>query len=245
MARVDGAAAPADVTYYTLACANDLPAEKADRRAEVRTAIIEHLEKITQDPPVGASVDDRADAMSQLSSALRSAGEPEAARRTDEARLELMESAASAASSPLSAAVYDYQRAGAYLALDRGEQAVEMLVLREKQMPDAYEPPARLAWVLGELERHEEALTAIGRAISRSYGPRRLRYHQMQIELLTKLGRVDEGQPSPRRVDQVQRLASAAAPEREDAGRARCLDRVMTSSAVRPRSARLRRRTHR
>ena len=67
-----------------------------------------------------------------------------------------------------------------------------MLEEREKQMPDAYEPAARLADVLLHMQRYERALTAINRALEHAYGPRKLRYLDTKATILEKLGRREE-----------------------------------------------------
>jgi tetratricopeptide (TPR) repeat protein len=99
-----------------------------------------------------------------------------------------MERAAAEAPAPEVAATYDYQRAGAYLALGRPDEAVRMLVQRERELPKSYEPPARLADVLVRVGRLPEALKAIDRAIARAYGPRKLRYLKLRAEIQDKLG---------------------------------------------------------
>ena len=55
---------------------------------------------------------------------------------------------------PLLAQTHDYQRAQAYVALGRGDEAVAMLEAREKELPNSYEPPARLASALAKLASH-------------------------------------------------------------------------------------------
>lgn len=183
---VTGAAAPADFSYYLRSCVNQVKDVAARKR--IRERVLARLEQITASPDPHSSMDDRADALAQLADAARELGDKGRAKRADEARLALMEAAADEAETPAHAMTYDYQRAGAYLTLGRGEDAVEMLTEREKQLPDSYEPPARLAWVLSALDRDEEALAAIERAVERSYGPRRLRYLRMKADLLDDLG---------------------------------------------------------
>jgi hypothetical protein len=75
-----------------------------------------------------------------------------------------------------------------YLALGRGEEAVAMLRARARQMPDSYEPPARLTTALVALGRHHEALAASRDAIANSYGPRKLGYYGTRVGILRKLG---------------------------------------------------------
>jgi hypothetical protein len=60
-------------------------------------------------------------------------------------------------------------------------------VQRERDMPDAYEPPARLADVLTQLGRYPDALAAVDRALPRAYGPRKLRYLKLKASLQAAL----------------------------------------------------------
>jgi hypothetical protein len=184
---VRGGATPADFSYYALTCAGELPRGK--QRDATTAAAVSKLEALVASPSPGATVDDRADALSILADARRDAGDALGARKAQEARLALMEAAAQAAPTPESAAPFDYGRAQAYLALGRGDDAVAMLVAREAELPSSYEPPARLADTLFALHRNTEALAAIERAIARAYGPRRLRYVSTRADILHALGR--------------------------------------------------------
>ena len=65
-----------------------------------------------------------------------------------------------------------------------------MLEQRERELPDAYEPPARLAGVLLKAGRLPEARAAVERAIGKSYGPRRLRYLGLRAEIQARQGDV-------------------------------------------------------
>ena len=100
----------------------------------------------------------------------------------------MMEAAASAAKSPEAAATYDYGRANAYVALGRPEEAIRMLEERERQLPEAYDPPGRLARVLARLKRWQPALGAVDRALKNAYGPRRLGYLELKADIQSGLG---------------------------------------------------------
>jgi tetratricopeptide (TPR) repeat protein len=183
---VQGSSAPSDFASYLLTCAGKLPS--GPEQTAARTAAVTRLRDFTAHPPADASVDDRQDAFDVLSGGLEDLGDAAGARRAQEARLALLEQAAKAARSPEQAHTFDYARANTYLALGRANEAIAMLEQRERELPDAYEPPARLAGVLLKAGKLPEARAAIERAIAKSYGPRRLRYLQTRAEILTKLG---------------------------------------------------------
>jgi thiol-disulfide isomerase/thioredoxin len=184
--QVRGAAAPVDFMRYHAACIAELksPAE----RTRLLALDLQRLGSITEQPPADMSIDDRADALELQSELLDRSGQPDQARLVDERRLALLEQAARDAPSAAAASTYDYGRARTYLALGRGEEAVRMLEARERELPDNYEPPARLASLLHELGRDGPALAAVDRAILRAYGPRRLRYLALKARIQAKLG---------------------------------------------------------
>jgi tetratricopeptide (TPR) repeat protein len=185
-----GSSLPADTAYLVLECATKLgPAEVG---ARARTAAIARLREHTAHPPAESSIDDRADALDTLSDALREQGRTDEATALTRQRLALLEQAAHAAPTPEMAATFDYGRMNAYLALGRGEEALAMLQERIRQLPDAYEPRARLGEALDKLGRSAEALAAIDGALERAYGPRKLRYLRLRADLLGKLGRAAE-----------------------------------------------------
>jgi tetratricopeptide (TPR) repeat protein/thiol-disulfide isomerase/thioredoxin len=185
-AEVNGSSAPGDFASYLLSCAEKLPA--GPEQAAARKAAVTRLQEITARPPADASVDDRQDAYATLAEGLEALGDAAGARAAQEARVALLEQAARAARSPMEAQTFDYARAGAYVALGRGEEAVKMLTQRERELPDSYEPPARLAGVLYKMGKMDDALAAVDRAIARAYGPRKLRYLKLRADILAKKG---------------------------------------------------------
>ena len=157
----------------------------------LRGAALARLKRHTDDPPPAASVDDRSDALSIYAGALAKAGDARGARAARGKQLALLEAAADAAPGPKEAATFDYARMGAYLALGRGLDAVTMLRRRREQLPDSYEPPARLAQTLLAMRKDREALEPLEDAVSKSYGPRKLGYLATLAELRGRLGDPD------------------------------------------------------
>jgi tetratricopeptide (TPR) repeat protein len=189
---VKGAAIPADFTRYFFSCTTG--EANPQRKAQARAAAISRLEQLVASPPPDASADDRADAWEILADAREEMGDKAGARKAHEERLALLEAAAAKAPSPAAAATFDYGRAVSYAALGQRDKAVTMLRARVKQLPDSYEPPARLASVLAQLGRYAEALTALAQALEHAEGPRRLGYLQkkadLQLALKDHAGRV-------------------------------------------------------
>ena len=188
VASIEGAAVPADYAWVLLFCASKLGPEDRPLQVQATAAAIAKLKEHTDNPPADASVDDRSDALSIYSGALMRIGDRVGARRATLRQVALLEAAAAKAPGPKEAATFDYARMGAYLELGRGQDAVALLSRRSEQLPDAYEPRARLAQALISLGRLDEALEPLDAAIAKSYGPRRLRYFAMKADLQAKRG---------------------------------------------------------
>jgi len=186
LGAIQGASMQADATSYLLACAKKLP--EGEERSAVTAEAVARLREIVAHPPADASVDDRADALSILASGLEATGDKDGAKKAHEERLSLMEKAAAAAKTPEEAQTFDYGRANSYVALGRADEAIKMLSEREKQLPDSYEPPARLASVLFKSGKYPEALAAVDRALGRAYGPRKLLYLKLRADIQDKMG---------------------------------------------------------
>ena len=184
--ELTGSSSPADFASYLLTCAGKLPA--GPEQTAARAAAVARLRDFTARPPADASVDDRQDALDILSDGLGELGDAAGARKAQEDRLVLLEQAAKAARAPEVAHTFDYARANAYVALGRADEAARMLEQRERELPESYEPPARLAGVLLKAGRLPEARAAVERAIAKSYGPRRLRYLGLRAEIQAKQG---------------------------------------------------------
>lgn len=186
VAEIQGAATPADFAWVLLTCASRV--KDAAKKEKARQRAIERLKQHTESPPASASVDDKSDALSIYAGALRERRDHQGARAATDKQLALLEAAAKAAPSPKEAATFDYARMGAYLAVGRGEEAVALLKKRVTELPDSYEPPARLAQALMALKRYDEAKAPMADAVNKSYGPRKLRYLSTQADLMRALG---------------------------------------------------------
>jgi tetratricopeptide (TPR) repeat protein len=72
----------------------------------------------------------------------------------------------------------------AYIALEEVENAVPMLEQSERDFPDDYNPPFRLARAYFELHRYEPALMEVKRALDRGKGPRKIRIYMLKADIL-------------------------------------------------------------
>ena len=184
--EVRGAALPGDFGRYWFSCANGLP--NAHQKKQVRQAAIAHLRALVENPSPDSSTDDIADAWDILADALKETGDKAGFKKAHERRLLLLEAAAKAAPSPAAAATFDYARAGSYVVLGRAQEAVTMLEARVRELPNSYEPPARLASLLHRMGRDKQAQPAIDKVLKLAYGPRRMRYLALKADIEHKLG---------------------------------------------------------
>ncbi len=186
LGSVTGSSAPSDFALTLRECAKKLPA--SDEKTAAEDSAAAKLRAILAAPPTGASVDDRADVLAALAEIAREAKDDAKARELEEKRLALLEADVAKATSPKQEQVHDYERMLALIALGRAEEAVSLLTARTKQMPDNYEPFARLGSALLEVGRPKEAVVALDRAIALSYGPRRTRYLSQKAKAQSLLG---------------------------------------------------------
>jgi len=186
--EIEGAAVPTDFSRVLLNCAKRLKVPAVKERA--RAAALARLERHAASFPASASVDDRADALAVLAAEV---GKQDPARRRQllERQLKLLEDAAAEAPGPQEASTFDYTRMNTYLALGRGEKAIALLSQRMVELPDNYEPAARLAQAFLALDKPNRARGPLQRAVKQSYGPRRLRYLEQWLELEVTLKDAD------------------------------------------------------
>jgi len=102
--------------------------------------------------------------------------------------LDWLDAQARSAPSPEARAALDGYRVSAALRAGAPERALAAIQASERELPKDYNPPARLAVVLRELGRYDEALAASDRALSRVYGPRKLTLLDARATILEKKG---------------------------------------------------------
>lgn len=176
----------ANVASSGLSCAEGLPKGAA---REAALALFEPAVKSALgEPPIPMAGDDRSGLFEALHGAREGAGDKAGARAVASDWLAFLDGEAAKAKTPGERAVYDPHRLSACLALGDPARALPMLARSEKDFPTDFNPPARIAVVLGELGRYDEALAASDRALARVYGPRRLRLLTQRATILQKKG---------------------------------------------------------
>ncbi len=141
---------------------------------KVRADLIEPLTKAAraevQNPKADLIDDDRAALYSFLIGERRRAHDEAAMRTMREDLAAFLERRTAAAQTPEQRASYDFFRVRVYIDLGQPEKAVPMLEQSERDLPDDYLPPVRLAGVLQRMRKFDEAIAASDRALARVHG---------------------------------------------------------------------------
>jgi len=99
-----------------------------------------------------------------------------------------LEKQAGAATTVEQRAAYDPHRVGVYLQMKQPQRGLGMLEASERDLPDDYNPPARLAVLYKALKRYDDALAASDRALSKAYGPRKIGILQTRSDIYREKG---------------------------------------------------------
>jgi tetratricopeptide (TPR) repeat protein len=215
--RVKGTVSAANVAAVGLSCA--LALEDKAHVAELHKATWD----VFNDPKIVISDDDR----SGLYIALIEAEQDEAKKKELQVRWpKFLEDAAARAKTPEQRTVYDSHRLSAYLELGTPEKAIPFLEQSERDFPNDYNPPSRLALAYKAMKEYDKALAASDRALAKIEGPRRLTVLSARADIFAAKGdtkaaketlaeavtyakALPEGQRSERRIAALEkRLAS-------------------------------------
>ncbi len=187
LAAVRGTAAIAVVAGSGLDCALQLPADAPDKERDVELFEKEAAAALA-DGKLALAADDRSALYSSLVDARREAKDQEAAERLAREWVADLDRSAAAARTPAQWTALDPDRLNAFEAAGEIEKAIPMLEKSERDFPEDYNPPARLALVYLKLKRYEPALEASDRALARVYGPRKLRVLAVRADIYTGMG---------------------------------------------------------
>jgi tetratricopeptide (TPR) repeat protein len=186
MAKLPAGTSLANVGLSGLECARRSP-EGSPARANA-AVLARAVEQIALDESVPILADDRSGLFEAAALARREDKDVAGARALAARWADFLERQARAAKTPEGRAVFDAHRLLAYLAVGDPARALPMLASSERDFPRDYNPPARIAKVDLELQRYEDGLAAIERALSRGYGPRKVRLYLLEAQLLEGRG---------------------------------------------------------
>jgi tetratricopeptide (TPR) repeat protein len=185
--RLKGTLAGGSVAAMGLGCATALEKDHA-KRLKWLSALETAALAVFNDRSVVMSDDDRSGLYMALIDARDAAGDDEEVVRLKHEWSAFLEDAAARATTPQQRTVYDSHRISAYLELGTPEKAIPMLEQSERDFPDDYNPPARLALAYKAMKEYDKALAASDRALARVEGPRRISILSARADIFTAQG---------------------------------------------------------
>ena len=189
-----------NVVLAGLGCGSSTP--KSASRGDEVAAFAREATRMATEPSEPILADDRSSLFQELVSYLKwNEQKPEAKIMAARWRA-FLDREAARAETPAARVVFDSHRVEAYLELGQPELALPMLEQSERDFPDDYNTPSRLAKVNLALGRLDLARAAIERAESRVYGPRKLRVAWLKADILVAMEK-------PKEAKQVLALAAA------------------------------------
>ncbi|HEX2685285.1 MAG TPA: thioredoxin family protein [Kofleriaceae bacterium] len=192
MGDTGNAAAATDFIVSALACTEAYKDERKDDAAsagrikKLRERAATRLDKLVADASAPLSVDDRSDALATLREVLDALGRSAEAKATAEKQRALLDDAAAKARTPMAAMTYNWQRCEVYTYLGKPLEMVPALEKSARDLPDQYDPRARLGWIYLQAGRLPEAAQWTDEALRMVYGPRKARVLGQRAEIAEK-----------------------------------------------------------
>lgn len=207
-----------NVSAMGLSCAYSQADTAAGRGAAI-AALEASTRSLVTDFSFATASDDRSGAWIELLSAREALDDSAGAHAVAGEWSAFLDSAAAAARTPDQRMVFDSHRLSAYLELGQPERAVPMLEQSQRDRPDDYNPPARLATAFLAAKRYDDALRASDRAMALvDHGPRKLLLYTTRAEIFQARGDVagarrtlEEAEAYLDRLPEEQRSASRRA----------------------------------
>ncbi len=187
MPHLRATASGANVAGSGLDCALELPAEAPGRAAAI-AAFEGDVVAVLADRKLALAADDRSALYGSLFSAREEAKDEEGARKVASEWVAYLDGEAARAATPEQWTALDPNRLNAFEAAGEIEKAIPMLEKSEREFPQDYNPPARLALVYLRLKQYDAALGASDRALARVYGPRKLRVLAVRADIYKGMG---------------------------------------------------------
>lgn len=185
--RVAKTPSVAVVAGVGLDCAVALPQDDP-AKAEAVAFFEEAARKAVADRSIPMADDDRSGVYISLLSARQAAGDSTGERAVVGEWAAFLDGAAERAPTPAARAVFDSHRLSAYVELGQAEKAIPMLEASQRDFPDDYNPPARLAVAYKALGRWDAAIAASDRALEHGYGPRLLNILRTRSDIFLAKG---------------------------------------------------------
>jgi tetratricopeptide (TPR) repeat protein len=165
-------------------------AVEAPDTAAWRSPAVAELEKLVIESLALENVlaDDRSSGYDLLVSLRQDRGDEAGAKEMAGRWMGFLDAQGTKAASVEERAALDSHRVAAALALGDPGRAVPALLASKRDLPDDYNPPARLALLYREMKRYDDALAESRRALDLAYGARKLRIFDTRAETFARMG---------------------------------------------------------
>jgi tetratricopeptide (TPR) repeat protein len=186
-ARLEKTPSAANVAASGLSCADRMSPTEPDQGklvAELRRATLEVVHSGRKD----FAADDISSAYFTLESDRERAGDTAGKMALLREHAAFLDRAAERAGTAERRAVFDSHRLEVSIDLGEPERAVAMLQQAEKDLPEDYNPPARLSYAYTAMKKYDDAAAASDRALVRAYGPRRILILERRADIETHRG---------------------------------------------------------
>jgi len=187
MEKLAGTTSGANAAVSGLSCALQLKPEDP-KRQELIARFEARCKADVKNPAIALSTDDRSGIYLSIADAREDAKDEEGRKQTLTECVAMLEKAAAAAKTPEQRTVFDAHRVAVYRELKQPEKAVPMLQASEKDFPNDYNPPARLAVVYLDLKKYDEALASSDKALALAYGPRKVGFYSTRANIYVARG---------------------------------------------------------
>lgn len=177
----------ANVTTLSLYCALRLPKEHP-AAGELRAELEARGREALAPPLIEMTADDRSGLYEMMVEARGAAGDEAGKKALAAEWLTFLEGEAAKAPNPEARTVFDWHRISAAMVLGEPLRVLSAIEQSEKELPDDYNPPARLASLYKSLGRLDEALAASDRALEKVQGGRRLTVLNARADILVARG---------------------------------------------------------
>jgi len=188
--RLSRTSSSANVAASGLSCALELPKEDPSRAGLV-SSLVQDARALLTGARRDIAADDISSVYETLATEREDAGDATGKKKVLRERATFLEAAAARAKTPDARAVFDSHRLGTYLELGEPDRALPMLLASERELPDDYNPPARLALTYKAMKRYDDAIAASDRALAKIYGPRKLGVLQTRSDIYKEMGNIE------------------------------------------------------
>lgn len=191
--QLGNTASASDFLSYATTCAEERLEEASDPATVVsvqrlREQAVAQWRRLVSDSTAALSVDDRSDLLVNLRETLLALNQTAQAKMAAEQQRVLLDEAAAKAATAMAAMTYNAHRAEVYVYLGRALDLVPALQKSAQELPNEYDPAARLGWLLLKAGKLQDAAFWTDKALTLVRGPRTARLLSQRAEIAKALG---------------------------------------------------------